>query len=218
MTGPDLPEKLSASQVTLILQRAAEIDARGDSLSPEELSQIAAEAGIDPVATRTAILEILAEEGSASPTVAPPAPEAPASRWAAISHRRILTGVAVGFVVGLFNLDPNSWMGNAYPIPVDASPLAPAAGILAIIYLVFRAVQAMKRGRQLDFQLQNFATWYGMILSVLLLGDPPWVADFALEAVLSWIVTSLLGGLLVRFGPREGDSSEDRSGVAPASP
>ena len=41
------PATVSASQVSLILERAAEIDARGDVLAVEELRRIAAEAGID---------------------------------------------------------------------------------------------------------------------------------------------------------------------------
>lgn len=78
MTDP--PLKLTASQVSLILQRAAEIDARGDTLSVEELERIAAEAGIDVRATRTAIAEFIAEEipvPAPEPQV-PAAPHAPA--------------------------------------------------------------------------------------------------------------------------------------------
>ena len=57
----DTPARISASQVTLILQRAAEIDARGDSLTVEELRRIASEAGIDPEATDAAIEEVTGE-------------------------------------------------------------------------------------------------------------------------------------------------------------
>ena len=56
----ETPARISASQVRLILERAAEIDARGDSLTVEELRRIAAEAEIDPAATETAIQEITA--------------------------------------------------------------------------------------------------------------------------------------------------------------
>ena len=67
MTDP--PLKLTTSQVSLILQRAAEIDARGDTLSVEELERIAAEAGIDGRATRVtvdasvAVKWLVSEEG-----------------------------------------------------------------------------------------------------------------------------------------------------------
>ncbi len=47
----ETPARISASQVRLILERAAEIDARGDSLTVGELRRIAAEAEIDPAAT-----------------------------------------------------------------------------------------------------------------------------------------------------------------------
>ena len=43
----DAAKNISASQVSLILQRAAEIDASGDTLTVGELRRIATEAGID---------------------------------------------------------------------------------------------------------------------------------------------------------------------------
>lgn len=49
------PVRFSDSQVAHILKRAAEIDARGDSMSADDLRAIAAEAGIDPKATEAAI-------------------------------------------------------------------------------------------------------------------------------------------------------------------
>ena len=64
------PATVSASQVSLILERAAEIDARGDVLAVEELRRIAAEAGIDRAATEMAIQEIMADrERGAVPAV-----------------------------------------------------------------------------------------------------------------------------------------------------
>ena len=193
--------KLTTSQVSLILQRAAEIDARGDTLSVEELERIAAEAGIDARATRTAIAEFIAEEmpvpapdpqvPAAAPVPAPP--PARGRRSSSPSPLRILSGGAVGAVFGFL------------------LTLSESAAILglggAVLYLVLRAVQAMKRGDQLDFQLQNFALWLGTMVSALaadvLAGD-----EVAAAAFFLWLITSFLGGLLVRFGPREEDPED----------
>ena len=77
----------------------------------------------------------------------------------------------------------------------------PAFGA-SVIYLVIRALQSMKRGAQLDFQLQNFAVWFGMFVGGAAIGRWPDAEVFA-GAFLFWILTSIVGGLLVRFGPRE---------------
>ena len=51
--------KLSPEQVSLILKRAGELDARGPSITVEELVAIATEAGLDPGATEPAIREVV---------------------------------------------------------------------------------------------------------------------------------------------------------------
>ena len=198
----DPPLKLTTSQVSLILQRAAEIDARGDTLSVEELERIAAEAGIDVRATRTAIAEFIAEEmpvPAAEPGVpaVPRAPAVPRTRTrksSSPSPLRILSGGGVGVAFGFLQA------------------LSESAAFLgfggAVLYLVLRAVQSMKRGDQLDFQLQNFALWLGTLMSTLatdvLEGD-----EVTAIILFVWLVTSFLGGLLVRFGPREEEPEEE---------
>ena len=200
MTDP--PMKLTTSQVSLILQRAAEIDARGDTLSVDELERIAAEAGIDARATRTAIAEFIAEEMPAPapepgvPTIpqTPAVPRPRPPRSSSPSPLRILSGGAVGVAFGF------------------TQALSESAAFLgfggAVLYLVLRAVQSMKRGDQLDFQLQNFALWLGTLVGTLatdvLEGDEVTAIVF-----LVWLITSFLGGLLVRFGPREEEAEDD---------
>ena len=200
MTDP--PMKLTTSQVSLILQRAAEIDARGDTLSVDELERIAAEAGIDARATRTAIAEFIADEMPVpAPEPAVPAipqtPAVPRPRPRASSSPsplRILSGGAVGVAFGF--------------IQVLSDSLAFLGFGGAVLYLVLRAVQSMKRGNQLDFQLQNFALWLGTLTGTLatdvLDGDEVTAIVFFV-----WLVTSFLGGLLVRFGPREEEAEDD---------
>ena len=198
----DEPMKLTTSQVSLILQRAAEIDARGDTLSVEELERIAAEAGIDARATRTAIAEFIAEEmptpapESAVPSIsrAPAAPPTHARKSSSPSPLRILSGGAVG---------------AAYGFLLTISDSAAILGLGgAVLYLVLRAVQAMKRGDQLDLQLQNFALWLGTMVSGLaagVIGDE----EFTAGIFFVWLITSFLGGMLVRFGPREEEPEDD---------
>lgn len=191
----DAPMKLTASQVSLILQRAAEIDARGDTLSVEELERIAAEAGIDARATRTAIAEFIADEMPApdpEPEIRPPQTHGAKSN--APSPVRIATGGAVGVACGFL---------------LALSTTGAALGVGAtVIYLMLRAVQSMKRGRQLDFQLQNFAVWFGAVIGGLAT-DYFWAEDIVGPLLVAWAATSIIGALLVRFGPRGEDSEED---------
>ncbi|WP_419949246.1 hypothetical protein [Candidatus Palauibacter sp.] len=194
MTDP--PLKLTTSQVSLILQRAAEIDARGDTLSVEELERIAAEAGIDVRATRTAIAEFIADEMPApepEPEIPPP-PRLRNVRSNAPSPVRIATGGAVGVACGFLLM---------------LSTTGAALGVGAtVIYLMLRAVQSMKQGRQLDFQLQNFAVWFGAVIGGLAT-DYFWAEDIVGPLLVAWAATSIIGALLVRFGPRAEESEED---------
>ena len=189
--GP--PATLTAAQVSQILKRAAEIDARGDSMTVEELERIADEAGIDARATRTAIAELVAEQMPVPvPEPAPPAVGGPpAGNPASPSPGRIIAGGAVGAAFGFLFA---SSLGGA------------VAGSGATgVYLILRAVQAMKRGSQLDFQLQNFTLWF---VSTLIFAAGGGFEGFILT-LLCWILTSVIGGLLVRFGPREEEAEDD---------
>ncbi len=181
----------------MILQRAAEIDARGDSLTVEELRRIASEAGIDPAATEAAIEEVTAgEEPAPVPAVQVEGevPRLPTKQSKSPSPGWIVASGAVGTALGFI---------TALPEVVGI----PAFGA-TILYLIVRAVQSMKRGSQLSFQLQNFAVWFGMFVGASAIGV---MSDFeTLEMFLTlWIVTSGVGGLIVRFGPREEEPEND---------
>ena len=209
----DEPMKLSTSQVSLILQRAAEIDARGDTLSVDELERIAAEAGIDTRATRTAIAEFIAEE-MPIPAPEPQVPEVPLGsapprtrgrKSSSPSPLRILSGGAVGAAYGFLLMLSGPVFGVLEGISGPAAFLGSGG---AVLYLLLRAVQSMKRGAQLDFQLQNFALWLGTMVSGLAAGV---MNDEAFTAAIffAWLITSFLGGLLVRFGPREEEAEDE---------
>lgn len=199
----DSPARISASQVTLILKRAAEIDARGDSLTVEELRRIASEAGIDPAATEAAIGEVMAGEEPApvpaveveekKPTLPVKKSKSPSPGWIVASGA---VGTAMGFITAL---------PEAIGIPAFGA---------TVLYLIVRAVQSMKRGKQLDFQLQNFAVWFGMFVggaAIEVIPTDEWFAG----AFLLWVVTSVVGGLLVKFGPREEEPEDDVPRLGP---
>ncbi|WP_419161089.1 hypothetical protein [Candidatus Palauibacter sp.] len=190
----DAPMKLTTSQVSLILQRAAEIDARGDTMRIDELERIAAEAGIDTRATRTAIAEFIAEEMPAAKPQVPPAAEPRPGTSASPSSGRIVAGGAVGLAFGFI---------------ISQSTAGGALGFgSTVIYLMLRAVQSLKRGNQLDFQLQNFAVWFGVAMGGLAT-DVLFAEEIIGPVFVVWLITSFLGGLLVRFGPREEEPEEE---------
>ena len=68
-------------------------------------------------------------------------------------------------------------MGFITVLPTVLS--VPAFGA-TVMYLIVRAVQCMKHGAQLDFQLQNFAVRFGMAVAGEAIGFvdggmlPPW--------------------------------------------
>lgn len=201
MTKP--PTGVSASQVALILERATEIDARGDVLAVEELRQIAAEAGIDAAATEVAIQEIMAGSEEAPVPAAPqgeggnrlPAknPKSPSPAW-------IVAGGGVGLALGFITALP-----GLIGIPAFGA---------TILYLVVRAVQSMKKRSQLGFQLQNFAVWFGMAMGGTAIGAFADIETLT-AALFFWLVCSLVGGMIVQFGPREEEPGDDVPRLVP---
>lgn len=198
----DAGTRISAAQVSLILQRAAEIDARGDSLTADELHRIAAEAGIDPRATSKAIREILAEEEPGTEVASPQTPGVPAKRSTIPSLGRIMAGGAVGTVLG--------FLASLADQDIYGAVLAMAwlgfGG--TVLYLLARALGSMKRKTQLAFQLENFALWFGAAVGGWAM-DILWADDVLGIALVAWFLSSVVGGLLVRFGPGEEEEEEE---------
>ena len=212
------PARFSDAQVAHILKRAAEIDARGDSMSAEELRGIATEAGIDPRATDAAIRELLAEEDGAS--LMPPQPgsavaernsEVPARKAALSLPWRIAAGGAVGAACGFI-------YGSSAGVMID--PLLPltASALIglgtATLYLVARGVLSAKRGHQRDFQIENLAVWIGAALGTI----PQLVPLFLLDDILAplfvaWFLVAVVGGLLIRLGRKGVDAPDQPSRI-----
>lgn len=195
----DTGTRISAAKVSLILQRAAEIDAKGDSLTADELHRIAAEAGIDPQATSKAIREILAEEEPGSEVASPETSGVPAKRSIIPPPGRILAGGAVGTVLG--------FLASIADQDGDVLAMAWLGFGGTVLYLLARALQSMKRKTQLAFQLENFALWFGAAVGGWAM-DILWAEDVLGIALVAWFLSSVVGGLLVRFGPGEEDEEK----------
>lgn len=193
----DVPTKISASQVSLILQRAAEIDARGDTLTVDELHRIAAEAGTDQQATSRAIREILADEEPGT-EVAPAEPASvPAKPAKYPSPGRILAGGAIGTVLGFLTSLANDAASSG-----DLLAMAWLGFGGTMFYLLVRALHSMKRKTQFVFQIENLALWFGGAVGAWAM-DILWAEEVLEIALVAWFLTSVVGGLLVRLGPRE---------------
>ena len=217
----DRPTRFSDAQVAHILKRAAEIDARGDSMSAEDLRAIAAEAGIDPKATDAAIQELLAEEASGASTSPEPGssvmeqgPRVPARKAALPLPWRIGAGGAVGAACGfIYGLSASGMMGD---MPLMTANVVIGLGT-AVLYLMVRATQHMKRGDQRDFQIESLAVWIGAALGAVP-RVPWWNVDDVLAPLFFWgLLVAVVGGLLVRRGRDEPTEPEEppRIGAGP---
>ena len=196
MTG--LPTSISESQISMVLQRAAEIDAAGDAVTIDELRLIAAEAGIKPEATEHALQELFAGQDfgiqpamAGSPAIRADVPVPP-------SPRRMLAGgaigVALGFLIGLTN--------TLIPPSPEPNFLALSGFIGTLAYLFRCAIKSMKRGAQLDFQMQNIVLWFGTAVGITVT-YPALAADAIGVSLLIGLVAAVVGGIIIRFGPRD---------------
>jgi len=193
----DVPTKITASQVSLILQRAAELDARGDTLTVDELHRIAAEAGIDREATSKAIREILADDETGTEVAAAEPVGVPAKPPKYPSPGRILAGGAIGTILGFLTS-----LADQSPNAGDLLAMAWLGFGGTMFYLMVRALDSMKRKTQFVFQVENFALWFGGAVGAWAM-DILWPEEVLQMALVAWFLTSVIGGLLVRLGPRE---------------
>ena len=193
----ETPTRISAAQVSLILQRAAEIDASGDSLTVDELHRIAAEAGIDAQATSRAIQEVLDDEEPGT-QVAPAEPAGvPAKPPKYPSPGRVLAGGAIGTALGFLTS-----LANDSPLSGDLLAMAWLGFGGSMYYLLVRTLHSMRRKTQFAFQIENFALWFGGAVGAWAM-DILWAEEVLGMALVAWFLTSVVGGILVRLGPRE---------------
>lgn len=205
----DQPTRFSDAQVAHILKRAAEIDARGDSMSAEDLRAIAAEAGIDPRATEAAIQELLAEkEGAPVPlpesgsSVVERSFRVPATTTGLSLPWRIAAGGAVGAACGfIFGLSGGGVLIGDWPL--FTGNIVIGLGTV-MLYLSARAVMSMKRGDQSGFQFENLALWTGAALvTIPRLAPFIYLDDILAPLIVAWFLVAVVGGMLVRLGSKE---------------
>ncbi len=211
----DRPTRFSDAQVAHILKRAAEIDARGDSMSAEDLRAIAAEAGIDPRATEAAIQELLAEEeGAPVPSPEPGSsaversPRVPATKTGLSLPWRIAAGGAMGAACGfIYGLPVGGILIGDWPL--FTGNMVIGLGTVTL-YLIARAAMNMKRGDQRDFQFENLAVWIGAAL-VTIPRLAPFIQldDILAPLIVAWLLVAVVGGLLVRMGRKEQSEPDD---------
>ena len=66
----------------------------------------------------------------------------------------------------------------------------------------------MKRGSQLDFQMQNLAVWFGAALGVTI--SVPILADDAIGmSLFIWLLAAVVGGLIIKFGRRDEEPEQE---------
>lgn len=199
MTG--LPPRISESQISQVLRRAAEIDAGGESVSVEELRRIAAEAGIAAEATDRALQELFGHVPGLQP-VAADAPATLAEVTASVSPLRMIAGGAAGIASGLL-----IGVGNLLT-PVTLPNLVGLGALVGTtFYLFWRALASMKRGAQFDYQMQNLAHCLGV--AAALIGTNPMLTGDAISIVaVVWVVAAVVGGLIVKLGSGKKGSGE----------
>lgn len=163
--------RLTAEQVSLVLKRAAELDARGPSVSAEELIAIAAEAGLDPAATRAAIEEITAPK---------PLPATPTrSFMSAPSLLSTVGGGVLGFMLGL----------------IGTASLGPGIGMPALggtlIFTLYRWLRRRGSESRLVLFFEHFVTWLSFIVGAAA-ADNRMSVDIMIMAMLAGAITSVL--------------------------
>jgi hypothetical protein len=162
----DRSHRLNAEQVSLILARAAELDARGDSMTLDALREIAAEAGLDPSATRSAIDEVLQTTGvSLEPT---------RSSLAQVVRSSAAAG-GVGAGLGVL----------AAAIPASGLP---ALG-LALAYLLAGLVRGEDPAGRRTFLLKNTLTWSGFALGAVAVAGQTFIEVIGLAVLLGAMLT-----------------------------
>lgn len=162
-------QRLTADQVSVILKRAAELDARGPTVTADELIAIASEAGLDPAATRAAIDEVFAPKPIAVP-VAKPFMSGPSLLSTAGS------GV-LGFLLGL----------------IGTASLGPGIGLPAfggtLIFTLYRWLRRRGTQSRLTLFFEHFVTWLSFVVGAGA-ADNRMSPDIMLIAIITWAITS----------------------------
>ena len=163
----DSSHRLTPEQVSLILARAAEIDAQGESMTVDALREIAQEAGLDPAATGRAMDEVLRAPGVALESRA-------SSRAGIVRSSAAAGGVGVGLGV----------LAAAVP----ASGLA-ALG-LGVAYLFGALGWGEDAPGRWSFLRTNTLLWSGFVLGAVAVAGNTFLEAIGLAVVLGVLLTA----------------------------
>lgn len=174
-----LPLRLSPDQVSLILKRAGELDAKGSSLTSQEVLEIAAEAGLDPFAAETAMRDILA--GEASPTALPTA--------AGPSVQSTVLHASVGVILGV--------VAAAISSPINTLPAL--GGV--VLFALFRLLHGRFRETKLTLFFENLVTWLAFGIGAGIANNSDYSVQLMVLALPIWLLTSIIAVALPRGMP-----------------
>ncbi len=159
-----------------VLQRAAEFDVRGQSLTVSELRRMADDVQIERESVETAIKEVLTAKGRKS------------GHLPAFERRSLLFSAGVGVAMGFATALP-----SVFALP----------GIVAaVLYLAICAVTCMQSRAVLRYQVVNAVVWTAGALAALP-HESNVAQDVALATFLNWVITAIVGGLMIAFGKRK---------------
>lgn len=171
-------QEISGSDLRAIIRRAIEIDQLAPNrVDLKELYEIAAEVGISPAALEQAVRESQSRDKRARRLT-------PTAR----TIRRLVTGIsatAIGWITKMF-----SNILQATSIGLLLVPIVPLA-----VYAVALAIHSRAREGHRTFQVDNVLLWLGFGIGWQFVGWRP--PSGLLAPVLSWVVTAILGYVIV---------------------
>jgi hypothetical protein len=178
--------RLSETDVQAILERAAAIETGTSTMSVDDLSSVAREAGISETAVFQAVWDLLEErrrrlQHAAEPAApSPPAPARPS---------RLPTWLrAAGFGIG------GTLAGAAAAAGGDGQAIF--AACVVIVVSTFRAFRHRETGSQHDFQAELASVWGGFIAGFGW-SEGYFDDDFVLGFGMVWLMSTAIGGLIV---------------------
>ena len=179
--------RLSEADVKIVLERAARIETRANSLSVAELSSVAREAGISEQAVVQAVLEMLEERRMVQRPAEPAREAQPNSPPAARPNRFRAWVTAAGCALAGVLAGGIAEAGDG--------PALYSVGLL-LVALTFRAFHHRSEGSQRDLQLELVSAWAGFVAGFGMV-DGGLDDDLVLVAGLFWLASVWVGGIIV---------------------
>lgn len=210
---------LTETEARQVLERAAQSEIRGDTLTVAELTRVAQEAGFSPEYVDRAIAEILeARSVVASPRSVPESieeeDERPGSFFARVKGwvRPVKAALAGGIIGALARISvapgaPTQMIG---PFRV-VQGFAVSLGLLVAGSIILAALHRRTRSFE-RMQVQILSLWAGFVLgwTALTGAFDPRVTTIA---GMFWFLSAVVGGAIVNFANHESPEPGNRTGA-----